>query len=98
MIDAMGMRLTHKELKELNKAIMLVAVIEPLTTLPQIVDVFVKKDVSGVSVLTWGLYAFFEAIWVIYGLAIKNRPIVVTNTLWIAMDLLVVIGVLIHQS
>jgi uncharacterized protein with PQ loop repeat len=94
----MGMRLTHKELKELNKAIMIVAIVEPLTTLPQIIDVFTKSNVSAVSVLTWGLYALFEVVWVIYGLAIKNRPIVITNILWIVMDLAVVMGVLIRQG
>lgn len=90
------MRFTHKELKELNKAVMLVAIVEPLTTLPQIIRVFVDKDVSGVSVVTWALYAFFEAVWVIYGLAIKNHPIIIANCLWIVMDLAVVLGVLIH--
>lgn len=94
----MGMRLTHKELKELNRLIMFTAIIEPLTTLPQIIKVFVNKDASGVSALTWGLYVLFEAIWVFYGLAIKNRPIVITNTLWILMDSAVVVGTLLHQG
>ncbi len=95
-MGAMGLRLTHKELKEINKVIMVVAIVEPLTTLPQVVQVMVDKDVSGVSVLTWGLYVFFEVIWLIYGLAIKNKPIAITNLLWIIMDALVVVGVLLH--
>jgi uncharacterized protein with PQ loop repeat len=94
----MGMRLTKKELNELNKAVMFVAIVEPLTTLPQIIDVFTKPNVSAVSVLTWALYAGFEAIWVFYGLVIKNRPIIITNCLWILMDLLVVAGVLFRQG
>jgi MtN3 and saliva related transmembrane protein len=93
----MGLRLTHKELKELNKVIMLVAIIEPLTTLPQIIEVFTKQNVSGVSVWTWSLYLLAEVIWLIYGLAIKNRPVIVTNFLWILMDSSVVIGVLINS-
>jgi len=92
------MRLTHKELKELNKAVMAVAIVEPLTTLPQIINVFTKSNVAAISVLTWALYALFEVICVIYGLTIKNRPIVITNTLWILMDLAVVVGVLVRQG
>jgi len=77
---------------------MAVAIVEPLTTLPQIINVFTKSNVAAISVLTWALYALFEVIWVIYGLTIKNRPIVITNTLWILMDLAVVVGVLVRQG
>lgn len=90
------MRLTHKELKELNKVVMLVAIVEPLTTLPQIIDVWTKPDTSGVSFLTWGLYVLFEFIWVVYGLAIKNKQVIVSNVMWILMDGAVAVGALLR--
>jgi MtN3 and saliva related transmembrane protein len=71
-----------------------VAVVEPLTTLPQIYQVWVNNQVAGVSLLTWSLYVIVSCIWIMYGIKIKDTPVLVASFLWFITEILVVLGVI----
>lgn len=72
-----------------------VAVVAPFMTLPQLYLVWIKRDISGVSVYSWLGYCVFNAFWVFYGLVHKDKPIVLCNIAWVIVQGLVVLGVLI---
>jgi MtN3 and saliva related transmembrane protein len=73
-----------------------VGLIQWTALLPQIVSVYVYHQTSGISIPTWTLLAFFNALWAIYGLVHKEKPILISNLLMGTLDLLVVVGVLWH--
>lgn len=85
-------RITKKELetypsprrlvKLLDKVLLVVAIVAPLTTLPQIIQIFQTHDSSNISGITWGLYAFFNLFWLVYGIVHKEKPIIITYILW----------------
>lgn len=81
----------------LDKIILPIALISPLLTLPQLLQVWYDKRIEGVSVLTWSAYALGTAFWTIYGFAHKEKPIFYANLFLFILDILIVLGVLLQQ-
>lgn len=80
----------------LTKLVLAMAVIEPLMTIPQIYEIWIKKQTAGVSLLTWSFYILAAIVWLLYGLKIKDKPLMVASTLWVLVEILVVGGLIIH--
>jgi len=72
------------------------ATVEPLATIPQIINIWAGHDTSGVSLSTWFFYTLTSTIWLIYGLKTKDKPITVSGMLWVVSQGLVVIGIFLH--
>jgi uncharacterized protein with PQ loop repeat len=85
-----------KRITLFDKFIMVAAVCYPLTTVPQITEVF-KGNTEGVSVTTWGGYIIFSFLFLIYGLIHKVKPMIVSNGLWVIVNSLVAVGVLLNR-
>lgn len=80
----------------LDKITFIVGVIGPFTVLPQIYTIFTTHSAAGVSLATWALIFIVTFPWILYGLAHKDKSIIVSFTLWEIVNLVVVIGVLMH--
>jgi len=80
----------------LDKIIYVVSIIGPLMTLPQLYNIWILKNAAGVSVISWGAYALIAVVWLFYGFAHKEKPIIVNSSLWILLEGMVVIGTLIY--
>jgi MtN3 and saliva related transmembrane protein len=79
----------------IDRVVTAVAFIGPLTSLPQIIEIwFVDQSAAGVSVLTWSAFVLMAAVWLVYGIVHKQRPIVISNALWIVAQSLIVAGAL----
>jgi uncharacterized protein with PQ loop repeat len=70
------------------------AIIYPLTGVPQVIEVF-SGNVAGVSLLSWIGFTLFSALFLVYGIINKLRPIIITDSLWIVVNGLVVVGILV---
>jgi uncharacterized protein with PQ loop repeat len=81
----------------LDKLTFVVGVIGPFTVLPQIYSIFSTKSATGVSVVTWALIFIVTFPWILYGLAHKDKSIIVSFTLWEVVNLTVVIGALLYR-
>jgi uncharacterized protein with PQ loop repeat len=80
----------------LDVAVYVVSIAGPIFTVPQIVDIYIGKDASGVSLITWGAYTLFSIPWIMYGFVHKERVLIVNNTLWLIANGLVVVGALMY--
>ena len=90
--------LSHRQQKSLIKrSVLVIAVIEPLMTLPQVYQIWILKKAEGVSGLTWGLYLIAAVIWLLYGLQLKDKPIIISSVLWLFFESAVVIGTIIYS-
>lgn len=92
-----------KNLKEkgerfFDRFIVPLALITPFMTVPQVLDVYTKGNVEGVSILTWLGYAVGAGFWVVYGLIHKEKPLFIANFLLLVFDIAIVIGVLLHKA
>lgn len=75
-----------------------VAILSPIMTLPQLMQIWVDKNVAGVSLLTWSSYTVFAGFWLLYGLIHKEKPIIVSNIFSGTLNIIIVIGILSAQS
>ena len=70
------------------------AIIYPMTGVPQIIEVF-SGNTAGVSLVSWIGFTLFSALFLIYGIKNKLRPIIITDSLWLVINGLVVVGILV---
>ena len=70
------------------------AIIYPMTGVPQVIEVF-SGNAVGVSLLSWLGFTLFSALFLVYGIVNKLRPIIITDSLWVVVNSLVVIGILV---
>jgi uncharacterized protein with PQ loop repeat len=80
----------------MDRLIYFIAILGPVVTLPQFTKVWIDKSAIGVSFITWGSYAVISLFWLIYGLLHKERPIILSSSANLVMQLSVAIGTLIY--
>ena len=73
-----------------------VSLLSLIFTLDQIRIVWIDGNVSGVSLLSWSFYAAAAFVWFCYGLIHNDKVITITNFLWAACSLFIVVGVVAH--
>ncbi len=87
---------SHLWLRLLDRLVYVVGVIGPVMTLPQIYLIFSTHNASGVSAVSWLAWAILDIPWILYGLAHKERPIVLTYFLWLVCNLVVFVGAILY--
>ncbi|HQT82971.1 MAG TPA: SemiSWEET family transporter [Candidatus Paceibacterota bacterium] len=73
-----------------------VGVLAPLALLPQVIQIYTTKSAAGLSLSTWALLTFFNALWVLYGVVHRDKPIILTNILFTILNATIVVGVLLY--
>ena len=80
----------------LDHLVLVVGVVGPAATIPQILKIYITHQATGVAALSWGTWALLDIPWILYGLAHRERPIAITYTLWFTANVLVFVGVLMY--
>jgi len=75
-----------------------VGVLAPLALLPQVIQIYTTKSASGISLATWMLLASFSVLWVLYGVAHKDKPIIIAHVLFAILNMLVAVGALLYSD
>jgi len=75
----------------------IVSFLSLLFTADQIRIIWAEHDARGVSFLSWLFYAISAFVWLGYGLVHKDKVLIITNFLWAAFALAVVIGVMVYK-
>ena len=86
----------NKWIRFLDKFLIVVAVLGPLIAMPQILQIFITQNATGVSSLSWGLYALFNVPWFVYGIVHKDKPIIISYLLSFIANITVLTGTLIY--
>jgi uncharacterized protein with PQ loop repeat len=82
--------------KRFERFMLVFATVEPIATIPQIIEVWKPGGTRGVSLVTWLFYTLTSVVWLIYGILQKDKPLIISGVLWVASQGLVVAGVLLH--
>src|SRR3989344_6779465 len=77
----------------LDRLLVVLAVVGPLTGIPQLYTILSQKSASGVSIVSWSLYTLLTIPWIIYGFVHKEKPIVISSVLWLILDAAVVVAI-----
>ena len=86
----------HKWKRFMDKAIYVIGILGPILTIPQIANIWIDKNATGVSIISSSPYLLTAIFWLIYGIMHKEKPIIFTFSIWIIFDILIVVGILIH--
>ncbi len=92
-----GKRRTGWKVRFVDRLVLVVAVLYPLSTIPQILDIWVGRNVQGVSLLTWLLFLVLQSILLAYGIVHKDRKLTLMWALWVLMYVLVVAGLVVYR-
>jgi len=80
----------------IDKLIYLGGILGPLMTLPQLLKIWIGKNAVGVSAISWFAYAVGSSFWIWYGLHHKQKPIVFTYTIFLVIEVLIIIGAFVY--
>jgi MtN3 and saliva related transmembrane protein len=69
----------------------LAAILTTISFLPQLVRVFRTKHTKDLSLITFSLFSLGVGLWLIYGILIKELPVILANgvTFFIALSILI---------
>ncbi len=80
----------------MDRAIYFVGMFGLIMTIPQLSGIWIYKNASGVSAISWTAYLITAIFWTIYGIMHKEKPIIFIYSIWIILDILIVIGTLLY--
>lgn len=80
-----------------HRLVTIIAVISPLITLPQLLSIYITRNASGVSSITWLAYIFTSAVWFSYGIMHKEKIIVINGILGMILSTTIFFGILIYR-
>jgi len=84
-----------KHTDSIDSLALVVGIVQPLITLPQIYLIYSTQDATGISMIMWAGYNVASVILLIYGLRHKLVPIIVAQVLWLIVQTPMVIAALI---
>ena len=87
-----------KQKRPIEKFIYLVAIIEPLMSLPQVIQIYKNKSAEDVSLLTWVGYEAMALIWIWYGVVVKDKSIILYQTLFFLIDGSLMAGAILYGA
>jgi uncharacterized protein with PQ loop repeat len=76
----------------IDRLIYVAAIVEPLFSLPQAIEVYRTKSAGSVSVLSWLGFEVMTLIWIWYAVVHKERMILIYQTLFFVIDGAVLAG------
>jgi len=87
-------------LRVFEPLMVLTGIVQPLATLPSISKLYFthSQHASGQSLTTWSIFALASLLWLVYGLLNRKAAIWVGNLIGLAMNSLMVNGILMHAG
>jgi uncharacterized protein with PQ loop repeat len=86
-----------KYIRLLDRLVLLISILSPVFTLEQVYLIYTTKNVAGLAIFTWCAWFLFSIFWLLYGLAHKEKPIIINNIIWIVIHILVITGIIIYR-
>jgi MtN3 and saliva related transmembrane protein len=59
--------------------------------IPQAIQSYRTRDLSGISLPMYGIFTTGVALWLVYGLLKQDWPIIVANTITVALSAMILI-------
>ena len=82
----------------IDRVIYIVAFLGPLMNLPQLIKIWMLQDATGVSLVSWVGFAVLSVVWLIYGVAHNEKPIILMNFLLLIVQIVITIGIFTYGS
>lgn len=87
---------SKKEKSSIDRAMMVVAIIHPLTALPQAFEIYANQSAENVSLVTWLSFMAIGVVFTLYAIIHRLKPMLFNQIIWFIVDGLVVTGILLY--
>jgi uncharacterized protein with PQ loop repeat len=87
----------NKAIAMFDRLMIVLGALNAVATLPQVLQIWIGKDATGVSLISWSYYCFYATMFLIYGLIHKEAPIIIAYSLALVLYFLIVIGTLLYS-
>jgi uncharacterized protein with PQ loop repeat len=87
---------TKKYVRVLDRMVLFISILGPLFTIPQAWQIWATRDAQGLNLITWLAWFVFTIFWLTYGIAHKEKPLIVNNIIWIFIHLTVITGIILY--
>jgi uncharacterized protein with PQ loop repeat len=97
MLNSTHLKQTKKKTsgdKALDRVVMVVSILYPLSALPQLIEI-IHGNSAGVSVVSWLSFLTCAGLFLVYGLRHRVMPMIVSNSLWVVIDGMVVASLIV---
>lgn len=84
--------------KKIDRLALVVGIIQPLTTLPQIYLTFSSQSAIGVSFFMWFCYNIGSAVFLMYAIRHKLKPLIWTQVCWLIVQTPMMISVFLFSG
>jgi uncharacterized protein with PQ loop repeat len=89
--------LQNKEHKYIiDRVVLFTGLIGPIASVPQAIEIYTMQDAQGVSLVTWGFFIVTNASLLIYSIVHKLPALIISNVLWVVIEVIVVAGILLY--
>lgn len=69
-----------------------------ISVIPQILKIWKTKKVKDISLLTFSVLTFGVALWVLYGVLKNDLPIIITNSISLSLNILMVYFIIYYEK
>lgn len=69
-----------------------------ISVIPQILKIWKTKKVKDISLLTFSVLTFGIALWVVYGVLKNDMPIIVTNSISLSLNIVMVYFIIYYEK
>ncbi|GIW05786.1 MAG: hypothetical protein KatS3mg060_0591 [Dehalococcoidia bacterium] len=80
-----------------DRGAVVVGIVAPLSTVPQIVQIYSSRSAEDLNLGTWGLFVAFGLFWLLYGAVHRSLPLILTNALWLICYGAVIFGAVVYR-
>ena len=87
-----------KKAEFIRKAAYIAALAGPLSSIPQMWEIWMDRNATGVSFVTWTLFLVTSLVWLAYAIIHKDRPLIVSNSLWVVVEAIIMVGAALYDT
>lgn len=84
----------NKWIRLLDNIVLVVGIIGPAMTIPQVLKIWLEQNAAGVSLISWSAYLILDLVWLLYGLVHKVKPIIISYLVWFILEVFLIAGIL----
>lgn len=96
-LDKVTYKILKKERTGIDRAMLGIGIFGPIATIPQVLTIYIDKQVAGISVISWMFYSISALLTLAYGIVHGLRPLIVSSILWLIVDIIIIVGCIIYR-
>ena len=83
----------NKWIRLLDHIVLVVGILGPAMTIPQVLKIWLEQSAAGVSLISWSAYLLLDMTWITYGVVHKVKPIIISYIVWIVLEIFLIAGI-----